>query len=98
MGFEITDFETGTFIGWLGRGSCRGNFSRSESATKGPSNTPEDMDEEIVARWTNLFFSDPPLDSKIQYKEAVQEQLGTSKYDSRTAILEGKLSFWRMNM
>ena len=64
---RITDFETGSYVGSIGRQPCRDMLFRSGSESKGPFLTGEDMYENIIERWTKLFESDLLSESSVQF-------------------------------
>ena len=64
---RITDFESDSFIGSIGHGPCRDDIFRAGFESKGPFDTEEEMHENILERWTNLFPTDPIPESEVQY-------------------------------
>lgn len=56
---RITDFEKRSYIGSIAQGPCTDGIFAAGIESKGPFNTEEDMYENILERWGNIFK--PPL-------------------------------------
>jgi hypothetical protein len=64
---RINNFETESYIGSVGRQPCRDMIFRSGYESKGPFFTEEEMYENILERWINLFEDNPMPDSSVQF-------------------------------
>jgi Ser/Thr protein kinase RdoA (MazF antagonist) len=64
---QIHNFETGSYIGSVGRQTCRDFLFMLGDESKGPFETEEDMYKNIIERWINRFKMNPLLGSFIEF-------------------------------
>jgi aminoglycoside phosphotransferase len=64
---QINHFQTESYIGSVGRQPCRDMIFRSGYESKGPFFTEEEMYENILERWINMFEYNPMPDSSVQF-------------------------------